>query len=183
MVIRDLVRTCHTESSIHENYLYFFLSGDSEEASGQVKGTGSICSDRDASLLKKLEAGEDLYPFCDASVWLRSCSQEVVEPLEGKITGKSETCESHRTQKSLISHIFPSMFANGVNDYVGVEVLTGVVMKSTIFWDITLCSPLKVNRRFGRTYRLHLQGRRISRARNQRGSRCLLGGIFLRTVG
>jgi hypothetical protein len=35
-------------------------------------------------------------------------------------------------------------------------------------WGITLCSPLKVNRRFGGTYRLHLQGRRISRARNQR---------------
>jgi hypothetical protein len=41
-------------------------------------------------------------------------------------------------------------------------------MKSTIFWDITPCSPLKVNRRFGGTYRLHLQGRRISRAGNQR---------------
>jgi hypothetical protein len=43
---------------------------------------------------------------------------------------------------------------------VGFEVLTAVVMKSTIFWDMTLCSPLKINRRFGRTYRLHLQGRR-----------------------
>jgi hypothetical protein len=37
---------------------------------------------------------------------------------------------------------------------VGFEVLTPVVMKSTIFWDTTLCSPLKVNRRFGETYRL-----------------------------
>jgi hypothetical protein len=33
-------------------------------------------------------------------------------------------------------------------DHVGFEVLTAVVMKSTIFWDITPCSPLKVNRRF-----------------------------------
>jgi hypothetical protein len=41
-------------------------------------------------------------------------------------------------------------------------------MKSSIFWDITPRSPLKVNRRFGGTYRLHLQGRRISQARNQR---------------
>jgi hypothetical protein len=40
---------------------------------------------------------------------------------------------------------------------VGFEVLTAVVMKSTIFWDITPCSPLKVNWRF--------RGR-ISRARN-----------------
>jgi hypothetical protein len=28
---------------------------------------------------------------------------------------------------------------------VGVEILTAVVMKSTVFWDITPCSPLKVN--------------------------------------
>jgi hypothetical protein len=31
--------------------------------------------------------------------------------------------------------------------FVGFEVLTAVVMKSTIFWNITPCSPLKVNRR------------------------------------
>jgi hypothetical protein len=37
------------------------------------------------------------------------------------------------------------------------EVLTEVVMKGTIFWDITLHSPLKVKRSFGGTYRLHLQ--------------------------
>jgi hypothetical protein len=41
------------------------------------------------------------------------------------------------------------------------------VLKSTVLWDVTSCSPLKVNRRFGRIYRLHLQGR-ISRARTQR---------------
>jgi hypothetical protein len=29
--------------------------------------------------------------------------------------------------------------------YIGFEVLTAVVMKSTIFWDITPCSPLSVN--------------------------------------
>jgi hypothetical protein len=31
-----------------------------------------------------------------------------------------------------------------------------IIMNSTIFWDITSCSLLKVNRRFGGTYRLHL---------------------------
>jgi hypothetical protein len=30
----------------------------------------------------------------------------------------------------------------------GFEVLTAVVMKSTVFWDIMPCSPLRVNRRF-----------------------------------
>jgi hypothetical protein len=33
-------------------------------------------------------------------------------------------------------------------------------MKSTILWDITPCSPLRVNRRFGGTYHLHLQGQK-----------------------
>jgi hypothetical protein len=42
------------------------------------------------------------------------------------------------------------------------------MMKSSIFWDITSCSPLKVNRLFGGKCCFHLQGGRISRARNQR---------------
>jgi hypothetical protein len=44
-------------------------------------------------------------------------------------------------------------------------------MKTTIFWDIMPYSPLRVNRSFGGTYRLHLQGGKISGARNQRESR------------
>jgi hypothetical protein len=48
-------------------------------------------------------------------------------------------------------------------------------IKRTTFWDITPCSPLKVNRRFGGTYRLHLQVRKISRARNQVESRWQAG--------
>jgi hypothetical protein len=44
-------------------------------------------------------------------------------------------------------------------------------MKSTIFCDKTPYSPLNLNRRFGGTYRLHFQGRRINRARNERESR------------
>jgi hypothetical protein len=65
-----------------------------EEAESRSKGAGSISHDRNIGLLKKLEAGEDLYPSCDTSVWLRSCSQEVVDPLEGKVTGESEVWKS-----------------------------------------------------------------------------------------
>jgi hypothetical protein len=43
---------------------------------------------------------------------------------------------------------------------VGFEVFTAVVAKFIIFWDITPCSTLIVNRRFGGTYRFHLQGQR-----------------------
>jgi hypothetical protein len=41
-------------------------------------------------------------------------------------------------------------------------------MKSSTFWDITPCIPKKVNRRFGGTCRLLLQGRRLSQGTNQR---------------
>jgi hypothetical protein len=48
-------------------------------------------------------------------------------------------------------------------NFVGFEVLTAVVMRSSIFWNITPCSPLKVNRRFGGIFRLHLWGSRKQR--------------------
>jgi hypothetical protein len=57
-----------------------------------------------------------------------------------------------------------------IDKNVGFEVVTEVLMKSTIFWDITPCIPLKGNLPFGGTYRLHLQGR-ISRVIYQRESR------------
>jgi hypothetical protein len=38
---------------------------------------------------------------------------------------------------------------------------------SIIFWDMMLCSPLSFSRRFGETYRLHLQGRRNKFSTNQ----------------
>jgi hypothetical protein len=46
-----------------------------------------------------------------------------------------------------------------------------IVVKSSNFWEITPCSPLKDDRRFGGIYRLHLQGQRISRAKSQSESK------------
>jgi hypothetical protein len=45
-------------------------------------------------------------------------------------------------------------------------------MKSIIFWDMTPCSPLSCVRRFGGTYRLHLQGRinRFSKPANKQAA-------------
>jgi hypothetical protein len=63
--------------------------------------------------------------------------------------------------------------------YVGFDVLTVVVMKSTSFWQIMPCSPLKVNRRFGGTYCLHLQAQRKSRPRNQLLATCFHAGFLL----
>jgi hypothetical protein len=49
--------------------------------------------------------------------------------------------------------------------FVRFEVLTAVTMKNAVFWDVALCRYC-VNRRFGGTYRLHQQGRKI----RQRGT-------------
>jgi hypothetical protein len=40
-------------------------------------------------------------------------------------------------------------------------VFTPVVMKSSILWDITTCSPVKVNRRFGWTCRISFHVRKV----------------------
>jgi hypothetical protein len=40
-------------------------------------------------------------------------------------------------------------------------------MKSSIFWDITSCSPSKVKRLFGGAYCLPFQVRRLSQAKKQ----------------
>jgi hypothetical protein len=40
---------------------------------------------------------------------------------------------------------------------LGFEVLTALVMERIVFWDISECSLLIINQRFGGIYRLHLQ--------------------------
>jgi hypothetical protein len=67
---------------------------------------------------------------------------------------QNKTCFNHfhKTKFSPIATTHCSTF-------VGFEALTAVVMKGPIFWYITPCSLLKVNRRFGGTCRFHFQGR------------------------
>jgi hypothetical protein len=57
-----------------------------------------------------------------------------------------------------------------------------VIMESSIFWDITPCSPFKISRWFGWTCRLQLQGRRISQARDQCESRWQAEDLAFRLV-
>jgi len=46
--------------------------------------------DRD-SLISRLNSGQDLYPNCDTSIWLRSCTHEISNPIQGKIKGNYYT--------------------------------------------------------------------------------------------
>jgi hypothetical protein len=55
--------------------------------------------------------------------------------------------------------------------YIEFEILTVVVMKSTVILGMRTCSPLELNLLFGGTYSLHLPGRKISQARYQREGR------------
>jgi hypothetical protein len=52
-------------------------------------------------------------------------------------------------------------------NFVTPELLTAVVMKSSVLWDITPCGSLKVNRCFGGICCLNRYGRRISQTRNK----------------
>jgi hypothetical protein len=62
--------------------------------------------------------------------------------------------------------------------YVGFDdVLTAVVMKSFTIWEITPCSRMEGNRHFGGARHFHLQGRRISQARNRRETGCKLSTV------
>jgi hypothetical protein len=63
--------------------------------------------------------------------------------------------------------------------FVIFEFLTEVVMKSSILWDITLCSPLKINRRFGGTCHFHFQDPRISQANTIMKQAAVLSGLLL----
>jgi hypothetical protein len=41
------------------------------------------------------------------------------------------------------------------------------LLRNSILWNIMACSPVKFNGRFGGTYQFHVQGRRVSQARNK----------------
>jgi hypothetical protein len=86
---------------------------------------------------------------------------------DGASERQATSCQLHGATQGKTSSLSVKLYCQGTWEF---EVLTAVVMKSTIIWDITPCSPLRVNRRLGGAYRLHLQGRRINRARNHRES-------------
>jgi hypothetical protein len=56
-------------------------------------------------------------------------------------------------------HVAPlRRFCGSLAEFLGFEVLSAVTVKSIMLWDVTPRSPVKINRRFGRTCGFHLQG-------------------------
>jgi hypothetical protein len=61
-------------------------------------------------------------------------------------------------------------------EFISVSIMFNtmtLIWRVLIFWDIMPCGPLKANRRFGGKFHFHLQGKRISKAKNSReAGRC-----------
>jgi hypothetical protein len=80
--------------------------------------------------------------------------------------GSQDTCQFHKllvqlAQKNLIFIIRLNNKIYWVeNVYLNTHT-TNPRLKSSVFWDVTPCSPLKTNRRFCGTCRLQFQGQRI----------------------
>jgi hypothetical protein len=92
--------------------------------------------------------------------------------VKGPIVGVGEFWMGHETSKIVANwgtqfcHIkaflrpkHKLLFNPELQSFAGSEILTAVDMKCAIFWDITHCSPLKFNRRFGGTYIIHFHSR------------------------
>jgi hypothetical protein len=87
----------------------------------------------------------------------------------GESKAQKETTEKGKKEEKRLENLYSKVeikrgqrrdrTEKGIKEFV---VLTAVVMKSNIFWDIMPCSPLKVNRRFGETcsskHRLNFNG-------------------------
>lgn len=84
-------------------------------------------------------------------------------------TGAGDSAETCLLTSVLIGirheHVHGSAPTSSVTRFIfEFWILTAVAMHNFIFWDI---APIKVNRRFGGTYRLHLQCRRSSHGRHE----------------
>jgi hypothetical protein len=109
----------------------------------------------------------NLLPPSSGNKWRQLVSTETLV-LYGFINQNTFTPEGY-----ILTGIRRAQEKSYIMKFVGRLSLTclvwlGLVLKSSIFWDITPCSPLKENGRFGGIHRLHLQGRRMNQARTHR---------------
>jgi hypothetical protein len=80
--------------------------------------------------------------------------------------GVGITCNSSVLQPlSVGCSLFPRVNVHKFK--VTLKSVVSLLRKNTIFWYITSCSNVKVNRSFGGIYRLHLLRRSLNQARKQ----------------
>jgi hypothetical protein len=97
---------------------------------------------------------------------------DVTVTIVGALSKRLSSCCSFKSlSKILLASCALCFHARHTDSHIqlfGMYIKSCV--KSCIFWEITPCSPLKVNRRFGGICRRHLQGRSMSQARNRHGT-------------
>jgi hypothetical protein len=85
------------------------------------------------------------------------------------MTGFSEQCTLETTYKTILAFVRYKGFQSGN-------------CEGHFVWNVMACSPVKVHRRFGRTYCPHLLDRRVSQASNQRAQRLLFTCLAYYTI-
>jgi hypothetical protein len=120
------------------------------------------------SITDKGEAGASVDPVGSVRVYVVS---------ELKETGDGVTIPASKEEKKVVQQLGPlcsqqleslyvSMSSLPIEEhYVRFEVFTAMAMKHALFWVVTPYVSCK-NRRFGGMYRLHHQGDKNQRARN-----------------
>jgi hypothetical protein len=71
-----------------------------------------------------------------------------------------------RLANSIVSHSCQT-WTNFISVWIHWDLHRSVAMKSSVFWDMILYSPVNIKWHFGRTYCFHLQGWKVSQARHQ----------------
>jgi hypothetical protein len=73
---------------------------------------------------------------------------------------------NHKTRKKWKLTFYETIKQSFMNTYVGFEVFTAVTtLKIAVFWGVTPCWCGRLNRRFGGSNRLHLQGSTVRERR------------------
>jgi hypothetical protein len=103
-------------------------------------------------LLQKMHRGYDR--FGSEDVLGRSCT----------FSSDISFCIKKGSGSHTVTTILISNLSLSLSSCFEFEVLTAVIMKSIIFWDVTPCSLVKVNRRSIGKYCLHRQVRRVNQA-------------------
>lgn len=55
---------------------------------------------------RRVQDGQPMYPNCDASIWMRSCEKEVLEPITGSVTGKYSQMGEQMNNSRLVASCF-----------------------------------------------------------------------------
>jgi hypothetical protein len=87
------------------------------------------------------------------------------------ISMNADSCSNH---KPSILQSSENELNLSINTFTVIfEVLTVVIMKSTIFWDVMPYSKLEVHKWFGEIYCLHLKDQRVNQASNKQAASSL----------